>query len=62
MKKSLISFGMIFLLIILLSAAATGFGESITWDCPNCGRTGNTGTFCGSCGKAGWTTPWKRPR
>ena len=51
MKKRLISFGIIFLLIGLLSAAATGSGEGTAWDCP-CGRTGNTGAFCGNCGQA----------
>ncbi len=25
-------------------------GEEILWDCPECGRTGNKGNFCGGCG------------
>ena len=26
------------------------WGEGASWDCPECGRTGNTGLFCGNCG------------
>lgn len=25
-------------------------GETTVWNCPECGRTGNTGNFCGGCG------------
>ena len=53
MKRMLRLIGlMMALTILLLSIAATGICESVTWDCPNCGRTGNTGPFCGSCGTA----------
>ena len=36
---------------ILMYTAFPGFSlaENIPWDCPECGRTGNTGHFCGSC-------------
>jgi len=40
--------------LILIMAVTFVFGsmaEGGTWDCPSCGRTGNTGKFCGSCGQ-----------
>ncbi len=38
--------------IVLMCSVFSGvsFGENISWKCPNCGREGNTGTFCGNCG------------
>ena len=35
--------------LICLFAGQT-FGEHAPWDCPECGRTGNTWNYCGSCG------------
>lgn len=35
------------LLLVFLSLSA--FGERSPWDCPECGRTGNIGNFCGGC-------------
>lgn len=29
--------------------------ENTAWDCPECGRTGNTGNYCGSCAHP---APW----
>ena len=34
-------------LICLFAGMANGEREA--WDCPECGRKGNTGNFCGSC-------------
>ena len=46
------------LMILLLSAVALSvYGDGETWDCPACGRTGNTGKFCGSCGQPAPTPP-----
>ena len=36
----------IFILVLLISAALC---EQATWDCPVCGKTGNTGEYCGGC-------------
>lgn len=39
---------------ILLSSYS--FAENYAWDCPECGRTGNTGNYCGGCAHpAPWT-------
>lgn len=38
---------------ILLSSYS--FAENYAWDCPECGRTGNTGNFCGGCAHP---APW----
>ncbi|MBQ6513421.1 MAG: sel1 repeat family protein [Clostridia bacterium] len=38
---------------VLLTAAfiiSGAWGEQASWDCPECGRTGNTRKFCGGCG------------
>ena len=35
---------------ILALTPVFGQSEQKTWDCPECGRTGNTGAFCGNCG------------
>ena len=34
-------------LICLFVGMANSEGEA--WDCPECGRKGNTGNFCGNC-------------
>ncbi len=35
---------------LLLVFSCTGLAEAEdTWTCPECGRTGNTGIFCGNC-------------
>ncbi len=48
------SAAVVFVLMCLL--AALSIGERAAWDCPECGRTGNTGNFCGSCAHpAPWT-------
>ena len=35
--------------VILLFVMNTALCEQAAWDCPECGRTGNTGNFCGKC-------------
>ena len=35
--------------ITLMICIFSAYGESSSWDCPDCGRTGNTGNFCGGC-------------
>ena len=39
------------LVMVLVSVTAFGLGERAQWDCPGCGKTGNTGNFCGNCGQ-----------
>ena len=36
---------------ILFSSMLTVSAENDSWDCPGCGRIGNKGNFCGSCGQ-----------
>ena len=36
--------------LLLAGAVCPAGGERAPWDCPECGRTGNTGNFCGGCG------------
>ena len=41
------------MVVVLLTAAfiiSGAWGEQASWDCPECGRTGNTRKFCGGCG------------
>ena len=38
------------LTVVLMIGPA--LGEGVSWDCPECGRKGNTGKFCGGCGLA----------
>lgn len=45
------------LFFLLLSSVACC--EKSTWDCPECGRTGNTGNFCGNCAHP---APWGSAR
>ena len=40
-------------MLVLLSLSV--FGERSPWDCPECGRTGNTGNYCGGCAHP---APW----
>ena len=37
------------LLVFICLFARMSNGESTAWDCPECGRKGNTGNFCGNC-------------
>ena len=43
------------LIIILLFAVFPSNCESYAWNCPQCGRTGNTGNYCGGCA---YPAPW----
>ncbi len=38
------------LLAVICLLAGQTIGERAPWDCPGCGRKGNTGNFCGTCG------------
>ena len=40
---------------LLVSVSGPGSAEAAAWDCPECGRTGNTGNFCGGCAHP---APW----
>ena len=47
---------MVFMVIIALMLITNNvYGEHSVWDCPGCGRTGNTGNYCGSCAHP---APW----
>ena len=37
-------------IVFMLVMTITGLCERVTWDCPECGKKGNTGKFCGGCG------------
>lgn len=56
-----LSLKMIFLLTAFVLFLCSIFGVSIAehtaWDCPECGRTGNTGNFCGGCAHP---APWNQ--
>ena len=41
--------------VILLLTTIVCNSEATVWDCPECGRTGNTGNYCGSCAHP---APW----
>lgn len=36
--------------LVLWAISFDVIGEHSSWDCPGCGRTGNTGNYCGGCG------------
>ena len=39
----------ILIIFLVFSIIPCSFGERGVWDCPQCGRKGNTGNFCGAC-------------
>ena len=39
----------IIIALALLFVMNSALCEQGTWDCPECGRTGNTGNYCGNC-------------
>ena len=42
----------VILILLLLSVAVlSAYCDEENWDCPVCGKKGNTGKFCGSCGQ-----------
>ncbi len=53
-KKMMKKIGLILLALICLFAALS-YAEIAVWDCPECGRKGNTGKFCGGCAHP---APW----
>ena len=42
-------------ILLIIAVALCAYGEKVSWDCPNCGRTGNMGNYCGSCAHP---APW----
>ena len=56
LKSPRILVSILLLAALLVSASGFGSSEAAVWDCPECGRTGNTGNFCGGCAHpAPWT-------
>ena len=51
--KKLIS---IITIILILCTSFSAYSQNAPWNCPSCGRTSNTGNFCGGCGHV---APWK---
>ena len=43
------------LLFMIMLTIPLAFSETAVWDCPECGRTGNTGNYCGGCAHP---APW----
>ena len=52
--RRIITIGII--LSLALSMVSFALGEQAPWDCPECGREGNTGNYCGWCAHP---APWK---
>ena len=47
----------IVLVLAIFTFILTASCEQTVWDCPECGKTGNAGNFCGKCAHpAPWTT------
>lgn len=44
------------LLLVSTLLLNTALCEQTAWNCPECGRTGNTGNYCGNCAHP---APWK---
>ncbi len=44
--------------IVVFFILPMSLGEQSVWDCPECGRIGNTGNYCGGCGHP---APWLEP-
>ena len=52
MYKTRVTKALCFLIVLLMLLMGCCFGNAErdnSWDCPNCGRTGNIGNFCGEC-------------
>ncbi len=41
--------------LLLMSLLSNSFSGQVLWDCPECGRTGNAGNYCGGCAHP---APW----
>lgn len=54
-RRSYISHCISIICIIIFFTMSMALGEHEVWDCPNCGRTGNKGNYCGSCAHP---APW----
>ena len=49
----------VMLLTTMISCAVfPAYGEHDEWNCPECGRRGNKGNFCGLCG---FPAKWQEP-
>ena len=42
-------------IVLFVSVLCFAFAEHEQWNCPECGRTGNTGNYCGGCAHP---APW----
>ena len=55
-KSVLVFFSLLIIIpFSLLAVSFAAYGESSAWNCPECGRTGNTGNYCGGCAHP---APW----
>ncbi len=54
-RSILYGFVFVFLMAISLLMTIVCYSEATVWDCPECGRTGNTGNYCGGCAHP---APW----
>ena len=55
MKQGMTRLLLMIMFISLMFFSLAAYSESSTWDCPECGRTGNTGNYCGGCAHP---APW----
>ena len=55
MKRLSIQILTLMFFIVIISIEVPALSEHEPWDCPECGRTGNTGNYCGGCAHP---APW----
>lgn len=55
MRKMSVQVKSMVLLLLFVLSILPASGENTAWDCPECGRTGNTSNYCGNCAHP---APW----
>ena len=55
MNRFLKKLSLIIVALILVFLITSVYSEGQMWNCPECGRTGNTGNYCGGCAHP---APW----
>lgn len=45
----------VLLVVVMMIMTVSVYSENDSWDCPGCGKQGNTGNYCGGCS---YPAPW----